>query len=53
MMKGYLVSSPNGRGKTYFFLSLEDAEKELKKHSLGWKISKVTQTGKESYQIIA
>ena len=52
-MKGYLVSSSNGRGKRYFFLALEDAQKELKKHSLGWGIYRVIKTGQESYQLIA
>ena len=37
---GYIVHSPNGRGKTYFFYTIDEAQKELKKHSSWWKLDK-------------
>ena len=51
-MKGYLVVSGNGRGKAYYYNELEEAKKELKKHSIFWKILKVEKTGEDSYRII-
>lgn len=49
---GFLVHSGNGRGKTYFFKTLEEAQKELKKHSSFWRIERVIKTGKDTYLLM-